>query len=130
MKKFNFQCSDLTDNEHVILCNFLIKHKSCYAIKNDVGKFSTPFRIRLKPNVQLMTQRPSNLPIETNSIHFLKNLKGYPKGSRLRKAELLFRRPPHWTVDINLLTFFLEKHNNTNKLVPRRMINPLMVLLI
>ena len=26
-------------------------------------KISTPFRIRLKPNAQLMTQRPSKLPI-------------------------------------------------------------------
>ena len=32
-------------------------------IKNDVGKISTPFRIRLKPNAQLMTQRPSKVPI-------------------------------------------------------------------
>ena len=32
-------------------------------LKNDVGKISTPFRIRLKPNAQLMTQRPSKVPI-------------------------------------------------------------------
>ena len=31
--------------------------------KNDVGRISTPFRIRLKPNAQLMTQRPSKVPI-------------------------------------------------------------------
>ena len=31
--------------------------------KKDVGKISTPFRIRLKPNAQLMTQRPSKVPI-------------------------------------------------------------------
>ena len=38
----------------------LLKYKTCYAThKNDVGKISTPFRIRLKPNAQLMTQRPS-----------------------------------------------------------------------
>ena len=31
--------------------------------KNNVGKISTPFRIRLKPNAQLITQRPSKVPI-------------------------------------------------------------------
>ena len=42
----------------------LLKHKTCYAThKNDVGKISTPFRIRLKPNAQLLTQRPSKVHI-------------------------------------------------------------------
>ena len=42
----------------------LLKYKTCYAThKNDVGKISKPFRIRLKPNAQLMTQRPSKVPI-------------------------------------------------------------------
>ena len=42
----------------------LLKYKTCYAThKNDVGKISTPFRIRLKPNAQPMTQRPSKVPI-------------------------------------------------------------------
>ena len=31
--------------------------------KNDVGKISTPVRIRLKPNAQFMTQGPSEVPI-------------------------------------------------------------------
>ena len=62
--KFNFQFSDLTDTEYITLCNMLLKYKTCYAThKNDVGKISTPFRIRLKPNAQLMTQRPSKVPI-------------------------------------------------------------------
>ena len=48
----------------------LLKYKTCYAThKNDVGKFSKPFRIRLKPNAQLMTQRPSKVP-----IHYLDKL--------------------------------------------------------
>ena len=35
----------------------LLKYKTCYAThKNDVGKISTLFRIRLKPNAQLITQ--------------------------------------------------------------------------
>ena len=42
----------------------LVKYKTCYAThKYDVGKISTPFRIRLKTNAQLMTQRPSKVPI-------------------------------------------------------------------
>ena len=42
----------------------LPKYKTCYAThKNDIGKNSTPFRIRRKPNAQLMTQRPSKVPI-------------------------------------------------------------------
>ena len=62
--KFNFQFSDHTDTEYITLCNMLLKYKTCYAThKNDVEKIPTPFRIRLKPNAQLMTQRPSKVPI-------------------------------------------------------------------
>ena len=62
--KFNFYFSDLTDTEYITLCNMLLKYKTCYAThKNDVGKISTPCRIRLKPNSQLITQRPSKVPI-------------------------------------------------------------------
>ena len=64
INKFNFQFFDLTDSEYVTLCNMLLKYKTCYAThKNDFGKISTPFRIRLKPNAQLITQRPSKVPI-------------------------------------------------------------------
>ena len=65
MNKFNFQFSDLTDNEYITLCNLLLKYKTCYATqKNDVGKSAIPFCIRLKPNAQLITQRPSKVPIQ------------------------------------------------------------------
>ena len=64
INKFNFQISDLTDTEYITLCKMLLKYKTCYAThKNVVGKISTPFRIRLKPNAQLMTQRLSKVPI-------------------------------------------------------------------
>ena len=64
INKFSFQFSDLTDTEYITLCNLLLKHKTCYATHiNDVGKIATPFRIRLKPNAQLLTQRPSKVPI-------------------------------------------------------------------
>ena len=63
-KKFNFEYSDLTDTENVNLCNILIDNQNCYAKhKNDVGKISTPFRIRIKDNCKLHTQRPSKVPI-------------------------------------------------------------------
>ena len=62
--KFNFQFFDLTDTEYVTLCNLLLKYQICFAThKNDVGKIATPFGIRLKPNAQLLTQRPSKVPI-------------------------------------------------------------------
>ena len=64
INKFNFQFSDLSDTEYVTLCNLLLKYKACYAThKNDVGKIATPFRIRLKPGAQLLTQRPSKVRI-------------------------------------------------------------------
>ena len=64
INKFTFQFSDLTDTEYITLCNMLLKYKTCYAThKNDVVKISTPFRFRLKPNAQLMTQRSSKVPI-------------------------------------------------------------------
>ena len=64
IKKFNFEYSDLTDNEYVNLCNILINNQHCYAKhRNDVGKISTPFRIIIKENCKLQTQRPSKVPI-------------------------------------------------------------------
>ena len=58
----------------------LLKYKTCYAThKNDVGKISTPFRIRLKPNAQLITQRPSKVPFHyRDKLHTLpKELESY-----------------------------------------------------
>ena len=64
INKFNFQFSDLTDTEYITLCKLLLKYKTCSAThKNDVGKIATPFRIRPQPNAQLITQRPSKVPI-------------------------------------------------------------------
>ena len=69
----------------------LLKYKTCYAThKNDVGKISTPFRIRLKPNAQLMTQRPSKVPIhyrdklnallkELEKYHIIKQIGSSPQ---------------------------------------------------
>ena len=64
IKKFNFQYSDLIDTEYVNLCNILMNNQHCYAKhKNDLGKTSTPFKIRIKENCKLQTQRPSKVLI-------------------------------------------------------------------
>ena len=53
----------MTDTENVNLCNILINNQSCYAKhRKDVGKISTPFRIRIEENCKLQTQRPSKVP--------------------------------------------------------------------
>ena len=58
LKKFKFQNSYVTDDEYLKLCSILVKYRNCYAAyKNDVGQMATPFRIRLKPNSKLQTQR-------------------------------------------------------------------------
>ena len=54
----------MTGTEYVNLCNVLKNNQHCNAKhKNDVGKISTPFRIRIKENCKLQTQRPSKVPI-------------------------------------------------------------------
>ena len=64
INKISFQFSDLSDTGYFTLCNLLLEYKTWYAThKNDVGKIATPFRIRLKPNAQLITQRPSKVLI-------------------------------------------------------------------
>ena len=70
-----FQFSNLTDTEYITLYNLSLKYKTCYAThKNDVGKIATHFRIRLKPNAQLSTQRTSKVP-----IHYRDKLNTRPK---------------------------------------------------
>ena len=64
INKFNFQVSDPTDTENITLCDLILKCKTFYAThKNYVGKMATPIRFKLKPNAQLITQRPSEVPI-------------------------------------------------------------------
>ena len=71
LNKFKFQYSDVTDEECLQLCSILVKYRTCYAThKNDVGRIATPFRIRLKSNAKLQTQRPTKVP-----IHYREKLK-------------------------------------------------------
>ena len=94
INKFNFQYSDLTDTEDVTMSNLLLKHKNCYAAhKSDVGKSAAPFRIRLKPNAQLLTQRPSKVHIHyreklNNLIKELRNITLSNKLALLLKTNL------------------------------------------
>ena len=61
---FIFEYSDLTDTEYVNIGNILINNQNCYAKhRNDVGKISTTFRIRIIENCKLQTQRPSKVPV-------------------------------------------------------------------
>ena len=63
MNKNIFQFSDLTDTKYATLCNIMLNYKTCYATHiKDVIRIATSFRIRLKPNAQRMTQRPSKVP--------------------------------------------------------------------
>ena len=83
MNKFNFQIFDLTLTEYVTLCNLLFKYETCYALhKNDVVRIVTLFRFKHKPNAQLITQRPSNVP-----IHYRDKLNTLPK--ELEKCNII-----------------------------------------
>ena len=64
LNNYKFQYSDVTDDEYLKLCSILVKYRNCYAThKNDVGQIATPFRIQLKPNAKLQTQRPTKVLI-------------------------------------------------------------------
>ena len=99
--KFSFQFSDLTDTEYVTLCNLLLKYKTCYAIhKNDVGEIATPFRIRPKPNAQLLTQRPSKVAIHYR--HRLNTLlKNLEKHNFMKQIGSSHDKPVYGTTYLN-----------------------------
>ena len=71
-----------------------MKHKHCNAThKNDVGKSATPFRIRLYPNAQLCTQRPSKVSIHyrgkpNNLLKEFENITLSDKSALLLKTNL------------------------------------------
>ena len=84
-KKVHFQYSDLNDSEYFQLCKVLVEIMPCCATHRiDVGKSSTSFRIRIKPDAELQTQRPTKL-----DIHFRDKLntilEDLPKKNRITK---------------------------------------------
>ena len=64
VKQFDFQYSDITDNEMTLLIDMLIDSTDVYSLhKLDVGKTRQNFCITLKPNVELKRQRASKVPL-------------------------------------------------------------------
>ena len=63
VKQFDFQYSDITDNEMTRLKDMLIDSKDVYSLhKFDVGKTRQNFNVTLKPNVELKRQRANEIP--------------------------------------------------------------------
>ena len=63
-KEFDFQLSDITDEEMTLLLDMLIDSKDVYfQHKLDVGKTRQKFHVTLKPNVELKRQSPSKVPL-------------------------------------------------------------------
>ena len=63
-KQFNFQYSDITDNEMTLLIDMLFNSKDVYSLhKFDVGKTQQKFHVTLKPNAELKRQRASKVPL-------------------------------------------------------------------
>ena len=64
VKEFDFQCSDITDEEMTLPIDMLIDSRDVYSQhKFDVGKTRQKFHVTLKPNVELKRQRPSKVPL-------------------------------------------------------------------
>ena len=64
VKHFEFQYSDITDNQWILLIDILIDSKYVYSLhKFDVGKTRQKFHVILKPNVELKRQRASKVPL-------------------------------------------------------------------
>ena len=63
VKVFDFQYSDITDEEMIILIDMLIDARDVYSQhKFDVAKTRQRLHVTLKPNVELKLQQPSKVP--------------------------------------------------------------------
>ena len=63
-KQFDFQYSDITDNDMTLLIDMLIDSEEVYSLhKFDVGKTRQKFHVTSKPNVELKCQRASKVPL-------------------------------------------------------------------
>ena len=64
VKQFDFQYSEITDNEMTWLIDMLFDSKDVYSQhKFDVGKTRQNFHVTLKRNVELKRQRASEVPL-------------------------------------------------------------------
>ena len=63
VKEFDFQNSDITDEEMILLIDMLVDARDVNSQhKFDVGKIRQKFHVTLKLNVELKQQRPSKVP--------------------------------------------------------------------
>ena len=61
-REFDFQYSDITDEEMILLIDMLVDAPDFYCQRNfDVGKTRQNFHVTLKRNVELKRQRPSKV---------------------------------------------------------------------
>ena len=64
VKKFDFQYSDITDEEMILLVAILVDARDLYSQHRfDVGKTSQEFLVTLKPNVEQKRQIPSKIAL-------------------------------------------------------------------
>ena len=64
IKEFDFQYSDITDEETTLLIDMLPDSRDVYyRQKFDVGKTRQQFHVKLKPKAELKRQRPSKVPL-------------------------------------------------------------------
>ena len=64
VKEFNFQYSDITDEEMILLIDMLVDAQDVYSQHEfDVGKTCQKFDVTLKTNVELKRQRPGKVPL-------------------------------------------------------------------
>ena len=64
VEEFDFQYSDITDEEMILLIDMLVDARDFYfQHKFDVSKTRQNFHVTLKPNVELKRHRPSKVPL-------------------------------------------------------------------
>ena len=64
VKEFDFQYSDITEEEMILLIDMLVDARDVYSEhKFDVRKTRQKFHVTLKPNVELKQQRPNKVPL-------------------------------------------------------------------
>ena len=67
VKAFNFQYSDNTDKEMILLSDMLVDPRDVQPLhKFDVGKTRQKFHVKLKPNFEMNRQRPSKVAVHIN----------------------------------------------------------------
>ena len=72
VEKFDFQYSDTTDEEKILLIDMLVDARVVFShYKFDVGKTRQKFHVTLIPNVELKQQRPSKVPLHLKKMEKL-----------------------------------------------------------